>query len=165
MDQTTEIDQLLNALTYGDHVVRHRAALALLSLGDAAVGPLRNQLRTGSPREQVEAARTLGELGNPSAIDDLLHALSAEDGRVAARAAHALGRLTSARCVPALLKALDHPQGDVRYESALALGKLRLPEVRPQLETRLTTETGLTSWGIPVVEGLRRALERIPRAR
>lgn len=156
------VEQLLAELGLGRYMVRRNAALALLEHGEAAVGPLLVLLEHGELHAQMEAARTLGKLGDPRAVDGLLHALASSEPRLAARAAQALGRLRAARAVYSLLTALDHVAGDVRYEAALALVRLRPPGVRAQLVARAAAETGLTSWGVPVAEALAQALAALP---
>lgn len=162
MNAPTDLRSLLDALDHGSYRARRQAAGAFVALGHGAVDPLLRLLRSGPPRARMEAARTLGELGDQRAFSDLLTTAATDDPRVAARAVGALGRLHNPGAAYALLAALDHASGDVRYEAALALALLRVPGMRTHLETRLEVETGVTSWGMPVAEGFRQALEPLP---
>lgn len=157
-----EIARLLDLLVSEVHAERRSAALAFRKLGSAAVEPLRSLLSGGNQRAQLEAVRTLGDVDDPAATDDLLRALTSDDPHLAARAARVLGRLKQARGAFALLSAFAHPSPDVRYEAALALVRLPVMPVRSYLEAHLRTEAGITSWGVPVVEGFRQALDQVP---
>lgn len=64
-------------------------------------------LRRGSPEEQREAARILGEIGDPEGRPALLEALKAEDLQVRRAAAEALVGLATAEDVPILESALE----------------------------------------------------------
>lgn len=64
-------------------------------------------LRRGSPEEQREAARALGEIGDPEGRQALLEALKAEDLQVRRAAAEALIGLATAADVPDLEAALE----------------------------------------------------------
>src|SRR5688500_12614458 len=59
------------------------------------------------PSVRAQAARTLGALGDPAAIDPLIAALEDADP-VRLAAAAALGRLGDRRAAPALLREIQH---------------------------------------------------------
>lgn len=78
-------------------------------------------LRQGNPEEQREAARALGELGDPEGRPALLEALKAEDLQVRQAAADALIGLATAEDVPDLEAALESPDPILRRRIREAL--------------------------------------------
>ncbi len=71
-------------------------------------------LRRGNPEEQGEAARALGEIGEPESRPALLEALRAGDLRVRRAAADALVGLATTEDVPDLEAALKDPDPSLR---------------------------------------------------
>ncbi len=157
-----KIARLLAQLVSDTHADRRAAALAFREMGVAAVEPLRELLKQGDRRAKLEAVRTLGDVGDRAAGDDLLEALCNADPHLAARSARALGRLKQGRAAFPLIAAFSHPSPDVRYEAALALTRLPVMPLRGYLEAHLQSEAGITSWGVPVVEAFRQALDQLP---
>lgn len=88
-DHAVEIARLLAHLVSDTHADRRAAALAFRDIGVAAVEPLRALLKHGDRRAKLEAVRTLGDVGDPAAGDDLLEALCNADPHLAARGAGA----------------------------------------------------------------------------
>jgi HEAT repeat protein len=125
--------------------VRNMASHALIKIGEPAILPLLDTVRTvrrpdhrpfiaaieakfiqsGDPARQ-SAIETLGKLG-PAALPHLLEALNAEDSALRCAAATALGAIKDVRAVPGLIVALaesavsDH---SVRICAADALGSI-----------------------------------------
>lgn len=83
--------------------------------------------------KRCDAARLLGQSGDPRAVDALLPDLNDPDWRVRRNAAQALGVLKSARAVEPLLAALKDRTATVRERAAVALGRIKNPRTIPQL--------------------------------
>ncbi len=73
---------------------------------------------------RVNAARTLGTLGDSEAISPLLETLRDKDGNVRTAAAEALGAIGDVRATPHLLTALEDEYYNVRMEAASSLDRL-----------------------------------------
>ncbi len=73
---------------------------------------------------QEAAARVLGEIGDPRAVEPLISALKDKVWVVRGLAAEALGKLGDSRAVEPLINALKDEDLDVRGAAAEALGKL-----------------------------------------
>jgi HEAT repeat protein len=93
---------------------------------DPGDGFLSRDLSEGTKPVRAAAARALGRIGDPLALEPLLHALRREnDPEVRAEIAFALGILGKADAVPALLQALDsEPDAYTSSEIAIALGRI-----------------------------------------
>ncbi len=76
------IEPLVAALRYSDEE-RASAAEALVKIGEAAVEPLAAALKDSNASESVRAcaAKALGQIGNPRAIEPLIEALNDSDWR------------------------------------------------------------------------------------
>jgi len=72
---------LLKAMADPDWSVRESAEMALLNFGRGAVDPLIGALKSSSWTTRFRAARLLGELGDPQAVDALEHALTRKKER------------------------------------------------------------------------------------
>lgn len=81
------------------------------------------------------AARALGDLQDPGAIEPLILALSDESRLVREEAARSLGRIGGERAVEPLLRALMDDQRCVREGAVQALGCIGSPAVGPLIVT------------------------------
>lgn len=81
-------------------------------------------LRSWKPADRAEAARVLGQLGNPIATDGLLRALSDNEAEVRQSAARALGQLGNVAATVDLIKALHDADVNVAKAATEALIKL-----------------------------------------
>ncbi|MCP3868445.1 MAG: HEAT repeat domain-containing protein [Gammaproteobacteria bacterium] len=82
-------------------------------------------MSTGDEADRCYAARTLGVLGDPTAVDTLTAKLQDEDIDVCVDAAEALGRIGSPRAVPPLIESLTNdPNGEICTAVTKALGNL-----------------------------------------
>jgi HEAT repeat protein len=72
---------LLKAMSDRDWSVRESAEMALLNFGRGAVDPLIGALRSSSWTTRFRAARLLGELGDPQAVEALEYALTRKKER------------------------------------------------------------------------------------
>ena len=107
----------------------HRIAffLWLLLLVLSGCSPLNrnmNHLRSDDPQTRIQAAETLGKLGNPEAVPPLSSALGDADWRVRQVAALALGEMGTDQAVLPLVDSLHDPHPSVREAAAEALGQL-----------------------------------------
>lgn len=74
---TDEIDSLIQDLGSPDTLVKADAAKTLVEIGDPAVEPLIEALRNEDYDIRENAVLVLGKIGNETAIDPLIEALSA----------------------------------------------------------------------------------------
>lgn len=88
---------------------------------------LTEQMNNSDWKKREEAAKLLGELGDPSAVEPLIKALGDYMGDVRKAAAEALGRLKDPRAEQPLLRAFGDGREDVRFFAAKALGELKGP--------------------------------------
>ena len=114
---------------------RAQAAQILIAMGDAALAPVVDELRCETGERARRAARLLGEMQNPRAVESLVDALRSPDTGLGREAARALARIGNDAAVAALVAGLRlAPQvaetcagclGGLRHSSAArALGDL-----------------------------------------
>jgi HEAT repeat protein len=91
------------------------------------------------PRKSIQsaAAKALGQLCCPEAVEVLVEAMRDAEPLVREAAAEALGKLDRPGVVEALLVGLEAPESSVRQASAKALGELGRPEAAGLLVERL----------------------------
>lgn len=134
---------LLDAL--GDRRRAHRrnaarTALATLASPDAAdparvVDRLAELVRRpDSPDDRLIAATTLGDSGNPRAVEPLIGALGDDEVNVVAAAAEALGVLADTRAIPHLDALIRDGGLWTRAAAVVALGRIGDPAAIPILE-------------------------------
>lgn len=80
------------------------------------------QLMSTNDERRMEAAKKLGALGNPRAVEPLIAALGDPNVRVRKCAAEALGKIGDARATEPLIRVLE--DWDTRHAAAKALCKL-----------------------------------------
>ncbi|KUK43817.1 MAG: HEAT repeat domain-containing protein [Methanothrix sp.] len=86
-------------------------------------------------RTRADAAMSLGEIGDASAIEPLIKALNDKDDRVRVGAAVALGRICDAKTVNPLIEALNDSVSMVRQLAAFSLSRIGDPRaVNPLIE-------------------------------
>ena len=114
---------------------RAQAAQILIAMSDAALAPVVDELRCEHSERARRAARLLGEMQNPRAVESLVDALRSPDAGLGREAARALARIGNDAAVAALVSGLRlAPQvaetcagclGGLRQSSAArALGEL-----------------------------------------
>jgi HEAT repeat protein len=94
---------------------------------------LMEQLHSQNWNARCEAARLLGQSGDPWAVDTLLPDLNDSDWRVRRNAAQALGALRDKRAVERLLGLLKDRTMTVRQRAIVALGRIKDPRALPAL--------------------------------
>jgi HEAT repeat protein len=115
--------KLIEFLSSGD-ADPFRTVEALVKIGAPAVGPLCKALGDPWSGRSANAARALGRIGDPSAVDSLCKALGHKEPDVRASAANALLKIGDARGVEAIYTTLENGMGDSRIEAAEAVGQI-----------------------------------------
>lgn len=112
------IDQLTAELNSKDPVQRQAARAALVELGSTALPALTKALAAPQSIVRWEAAKSLVEIADPAAAEELVMALGDEDSDVVWAAGEALVALRRDALNPLLRKLIqgNHPQG--LYEGA-----------------------------------------------
>ncbi len=98
-----------------------------------------NGIRDADFRLRAVAARSLGVLGFPDAVDIMINFLGDPAAEVRWTSASVLGRLRDKNAVRPLVKRLSDQNAEVRRQAALSLGFLGDPVAREELK-RLMTE-------------------------
>ncbi len=113
-----------------------------------AAGPSREEELAPTPGPQENPVprsllvRSLGDSGDPRAVEPLLAALVDRDGEVREAAASALGRLGDKRAVEPLLAALSDESQGVREAAAWALGAMGAEQAEEPLLAQLEQSDG-----------------------
>jgi len=124
------VDSLIQDLYHGDLEVRKNATITLGNFHiKRAVEPLTGILEDDeSNAVRSEAARSLGKIGDETAIEQLISALEDSEESVRKAAVEALGNIGDKRAVEPLIRILkddDIPANNsTRTEAARALGKI-----------------------------------------
>ncbi|HON82174.1 MAG TPA: HEAT repeat domain-containing protein [Methanoregulaceae archaeon] len=107
--------------TKGDRLGQAEKWEGLFSLD---VSEIVQALRTGDEDDREEAARALGELRDPEAVEPLTAALGDQSRYVRREAAKALGAIGEERCIPPLIKALRDEDRSAREGAAEGLAMM-----------------------------------------
>lgn len=110
--------------------LRAEAAKALEAMGSYGVTALERGLSSDDPTVRAFSARSLGNIGNPSAVAPLIKAFADADPRVAAEASLAIGKLGEP-AIPRLLENMASERANTRMNVARALGGIGSPAVGP----------------------------------
>jgi HEAT repeat protein len=107
---------------------------------DALIAELRNSAPFGQIGVRGWAARALGKLGDPRAVQPLLRLLREDDNEVVrSTAARSLGQIGDSSAVPALVAALDEESDVVRAWAADSLGRLGARSAARKVTSLLTS--------------------------
>lgn len=122
------VEPLLQATREGPDPIRSAAARALARIGEPALGPLIEELgrSLGLSRRNEMAARALGQMGDPRAVEPLGQALRTADrtNRLFRRELiAALGQIGSDQALPAFRLALRDEDPDLRQAAVRALAE------------------------------------------
>ncbi len=129
-----------------DAAVNEAASDALILIGEPAVWPLINALKTGSMPVKADIYRTLVKIGKP-AIEPLVKSLGDSNPAVRSGAAIVLGKLGEACAIEPLLEMLRQEKMEKILESDSASYTMRM------------IEGALASIGEPAIIPLQKALE------
>jgi len=106
---TNTIDPLISKLGNEDGIVRIRARKSLVNIGHAAVRPLVKTLTSKREWHRWEAAKTLAQIGDPSATQALIEALRDKMFDVRWLAAEGLISIGREALLPLLRALMEHP--------------------------------------------------------
>jgi len=125
------VQSLIAALKDEYPPVRERAKWALIEIGEPAVEPLTKALHNFDPGIQVNIAKILGEIKDPSAVEPLIQAL--------------------------LVDAAKDQSWLFRFEAARALGKIKdtraIEPLNILLEDRVSYVRDMAQWAITQISG------------
>ncbi|MER3474962.1 MAG: hypothetical protein C4335_13270 [Armatimonadota bacterium] len=120
---------------------------------------LRNAIRNARWRLSTQIASTLGDLGDASALPELIEAAREGDFHTQCSAVASLGEIGDPRAEPFLLDLLStHPNGNVRFVAVESLAKLGTARSLAVLRARLSAEPESSIQG-----RIRVAIEQIER--
>lgn len=146
------IDSLIADLTCDDVLKCQTARRTLVEMGSPAVAPFIEALSSPIHWVRWEAAKGLGEIGDPAAIDALVEAIEDLNFDVRWLAAEGLIRIGSDSVVP-LLKALIHRPDSVKMRMGVhhVLHDLSTDESKELLQPLLTALDNLESPEVPLL--------------
>jgi HEAT repeat protein len=155
---TDTINALVTELGSQDGMVRVRARKSLVNIGYAAVGPLVEALASKQEWVRWEAAKTLAQIGDPSATQTLIEALHDKKFDIRWLAAEGLIHIGNKAVKPLLRALIEHPDSLWMREGAhhilhdLPENNLKetlkpvlhaLEDVEPSLEVTVAAEAAL----------------------
>lgn len=106
-------------------------------IGKPAIGPLIAALKDEEGNIRNGAARALGEIGDPEAVEELIQTLKDSNDLVRISSAKALGDIKDSRAIEPLISALSDTRVNVRKEAVIALGKFKDPRIADGLTIAL----------------------------
>jgi HEAT repeat protein len=115
--------------------VQAEAVRAMASMGKGVVPKLLTSLKDKRWRVREQAAKTLGELRDPEAVQGLMIVCRDRDGAVKSAAAEALGKIGDPRAIPTLIKLFKDTSKIARETAGTALMYIGAPSVEALLET------------------------------
>jgi hypothetical protein len=113
-----EIPQLIADLTCNDVLKCQNARRALVKFGEQAVQPLEKALHHKDHWVHWEAAKALGQIGSPRAIDALLEILDNKEFELRWLAAEGLSAIGEPAVAPLLTSLMKNPQSVWLQQSA-----------------------------------------------
>ena len=132
--QASNITTLISDFRIGMKAARDEAIEKLIGIGGPAVPALIGALTDGYWFVRMNAARTLGMIGDPSAVPAFVENATCQ---------YPLDRHLSASAVPALIATLNDSVRDVRECAAEALGKIGVPALPPLIDTLKDRNTSM----------------------
>lgn len=118
------IEKFIKQLEYEDPQVRLEAAKQLGEVGEDAIDPLVELLRSDNNNMRKYATVALKSMGSEKVADHLILALNDNDFGVRKFSAKALGELKSKKAVAPLIEKLEDEDWGVRLASVKALGDI-----------------------------------------
>jgi HEAT repeat protein len=146
------IQPLVDCLKEKDVTIRNSAMSALQEMGEDVVPPLRELLHEKpSVDAKIFAANTLGNLGIPDAVNELIEFLGDPDGNVRFASAEALGQIGSPIAVGPILKTLANEDEWAKFPYIDALGhigdELACPAIIQMLDDDILRISAISSLG------------------
>jgi HEAT repeat protein len=156
------IAALIADLASEDGIVRVRARRSLAEIGHAAVGPLVEALDSKQDWVRWEAAKTLAQIGDPTATRTLIEALSNKRFEIRWLAAEGLIHIGDTAVRPLLRELVEHADSlyiregahrilhdlrENRYREILKPVLHALEDVVPSLEVAVAAERALNAIG------------------
>ncbi|MCG2795595.1 MAG: HEAT repeat domain-containing protein [Actinomycetia bacterium] len=148
----------LDLMDYGGAYHTKEARDALVRIGEPAVEPLVPLLRDKESIVRDEAARALGEIGDPRAVEALIGALGDKDWHVRHTALKIFPKIGKSAVEP-LIWALEDKDKMVRDLAAWALGKIGDPRAVEPLTRALGDENE------DIRKTAKKALKKIQKSR
>jgi HEAT repeat protein len=126
LDKQTQdlIEKLTKQFEDKDPQVRFEAAKKLGEVGEEAIDPLLELLKSEDDKLRKYATVALKTMGSEKVVDNLILALKDEDFGVRKYSAKALGELKSSEAVDPLLETLEDEDWGVRLAVMKALGDI-----------------------------------------
>jgi HEAT repeat protein len=112
------IDSLIADLNCDDTMRCQHARRALVAMGERAVGPLTEALSSKKHWVRWEAAKALGQIGSPTAIESLIGALEDAEADVRWLAAEGLIAIGREALAPLLAALVEHADSLLLREGA-----------------------------------------------
>lgn len=133
----SKTDLYMRDLESANVVLQYEAMVWLGEKKKRIAVPLLKELLTNDhPRKiRVQAIRTLGKIGDRSAVDGLMAALSEIDEEILSAAVEALGRIGESKAVVPLISMLKHER--VKLTAIWAMGNIADKRVVPILTSLL----------------------------
>lgn len=128
----------------------------------AALGPLAEMLRTGSPRCRIAALELLADISGAAAASELANVVNGADEILAVRALGVLPRVRVPAVVDICVGALNHTSAEVREAAVETLGLLDMDDAFESL-MRLARRRSLRGGDAPEKLAAVTALERSGR--
>lgn len=124
MYKKKDVTGLIKALNHKDFFVHMDAAKALIELGELAVEPLIQKLKSKSENIRRQSALILGKIGDIRAVKPLIQKLSDDNESVKKMASRALGEIGDIRAVKPLIQALKKEHWFIKTEIASDIAKI-----------------------------------------
>ncbi len=120
---------------FKDKDLNQYAASGLVQMGAPAVDALVAEVKNPDSVVRTDAARVLGDIKNPRAVDSLVGVLQVKD--LQWYAALALGKIKDPRAVQPLIAALSDKDAEFREQVAFSLGDIKDPRADAALTAAL----------------------------
>lgn len=135
MNIPTNVETLIIALRTEDRRAHTLVVDDLVKVGTAAVEPLLLALEDANPNVRAGAARALGKIGDPRALDILIACLREDSSAEVRKSAVWALHMGDVRAVGPLIEALHDRDEWVRFGATIVLAKIGFPSVLPLIRT------------------------------
>ena len=134
------VPSLLARYGSGSSVVQSQLTAVLIAMGETAFPAMVREVASNSPERARQAARLLGRMQNPRAMDALLERLKGPDDDLQREAARGLARIGTDRAVQSLLQAANELP-ELTTVVIACLGEARSPAAVQALAQILDTNS------------------------